>query len=153
MDDADTADKVPVDRSDEEQLLDLGAVNAEIAAGARAYGELLDNADEDWNRWAITIRGLRGLRDIAFAKAHTRNVRSWHYREELGALLELRKFSIYDRIDKQTRSACYKLMDRVEEICDWYKALPANDQLRWQHPKSIARLPQASARGWPARTQ
>jgi hypothetical protein len=61
------------------------------------------------------------------------------YRQELGALLQLRKHAIYDRIDKQTRSSCYKLMDSIDEICDWYITLPASDQLRWKHPDSIVK--------------
>jgi hypothetical protein len=125
--------------TDDEDVLDMTAINADIAAGARAYGELLNNVKEDWGRWTIIICGLRALRDLALAKAHTRDIKSWHYRQELGALLQRRPYSVYDHIDKQTRSTCYKLMDRLEEIGDWYKTLPANDQLRWKHPDSIAK--------------
>ena len=120
----------------DEDVLDMTAINADIAAGARAYGELLKNVTEDWGRWTIIVRGLRALRDLAFAKAHTRDIKSWHYRQELSALLERRPYSVYSHIDKQTRSTCYKLMDRLDEICDWHKTLPANDQLRWKHPTS-----------------
>lgn len=123
----------------DEDVLDMTAINADIAAGARAYGELLKNVTEDWGRWTIIVRGLRALRDLAFAKAHTRDIKSWHYRQELSALLERRPYSVYSHIDKQTRSTCYKLMDRLDEICDWHKTLPANDQLRWKHPDFIAK--------------
>jgi hypothetical protein len=123
----------------DDDVLDLEAVNADIAAGGKALSQLFDHAKDDFTRWAIAIRGLRGLRDLAFAKAHTRNIMSHHYRQELGALLQLRKHSIYDRIDKQTRSSCYKLMDRIDEIADWYASLAPTDQMRWKHPDSIVK--------------
>jgi hypothetical protein len=125
-----------LDGFDDEQF-DLDAVNADIAAGAKALSHLLTYAAHDWNRWSITIRGLRALRDLALAKAHTRDIKSWHYRQQLGALLRLRKHSIYDRIDKQTRSSCYKLMDHLDEIDHWYIALPASDQIRWKQPSTV----------------
>lgn len=59
---------------------------------------------------------MRALRSLAFAKSHTSDIHSWAYRQALSALLMQRKYSIYDRIGKQARSACYKLMDRIEEI-------------------------------------
>src|SRR5215471_12703685 len=127
------------DGDDDEQQFDMDAINDDIAAGAKALSHLLTHAADDWHRWSITIRGLRGLRDLALAKAHTRDIKSWHYRQQLGALLRLRKHSIYDRIDKQTRSSCYKLLDRLDEIDHWYIALPASDQMRWKHPDSIAK--------------
>jgi hypothetical protein len=128
----------PVD-SNAEETLDVDAINADIAAGAKALTFLLNHASDDFSKWVHAIRGLSGLRDLAFAKAQTRDIKSWHYRQQLGAFLQMRKHAVYDRIDKQTRSSCYKLMDRIDDIRDWYIALPASDQLRWKHPDSVAK--------------
>src|SRR5262249_35889356 len=75
----------------------------------------------------------------ARSKAHTSSISSGHYKAELGALLQLRKNSVYDQINKQTRSSMYKLMDRIDDIQEWYITLEANDQLRWKHPDSIVK--------------
>lgn len=128
----------PLDSSTDDAL-DVDAINADIALGAKALTQLLNHASQDFGKWVHAIRGLSGLRDLAFAKAQTRDVKSWHYRQQLGALLQMRKHAVYDRIDKQTRSSCYKLMDRIDDIRDWYIALPAADQLRWKHPDSIVK--------------
>jgi hypothetical protein len=82
---------------------------------------------------------LRGLRDLARAQAHTADIQSYAYRQAMSHLLQLRKYSVYDQIDKPTRSACYKLMDAVDEISVWHAALPTADKLRWKHPQSIVK--------------
>jgi hypothetical protein len=42
-------------------------------------------------------------------------------------------------MERQTRSACYKIMDRLEDIDAWYAALPPSTKLEWRHPKTIAK--------------
>jgi len=79
------------------------------------------------------------LRDLARAQAHTADIQSYAYRQAMSHLLQLRKYSVYDQIDKPTRSACYKLMDAVDEISVWHAALPTADKLRWKHPQSIVK--------------
>jgi hypothetical protein len=123
---------------DDNDGLDRAAIDRDIAAGAKAFGELLRNAALDWTHWSATILGLRGLRSLAFAKANN-NMKSQAYRDAMSALLTLRKYSIYDQIDKQTRSDCYRLMDRLEDIDLWYANLPTQDKLRWRHPTTIAK--------------
>jgi hypothetical protein len=88
---------------------------------------------------AITIIGLRGLRDLARAQAHTSDIHSHAYRQEMSRLLQLRKYSVYDQIDKPTRWACYKLMDSIGELSVWHAALDPADKLRWKHPQSIVK--------------
>jgi hypothetical protein len=128
--------------SDEEDLetavpLDKESVEAEITAGARAFTKLLHHASDDWTSWTIVITGLRALRDLAFANAHTTDMVSYDYRQEMGRLLRLKKYSVYDQMDKPTRSACYKLMDSLDEITAWYMSLPVENKLQWKHPKTI----------------
>src|SRR5262249_44986010 len=124
---------------DAEQVLDMESIEADAAAAVKAYSALLHHAADDWNSWAITIRGLRALRDLAFSKAHTSDIKSWAYRQEIGALLRLRKYAVLDNIEKQTRSTCYKLMDNLDQINVWYVSLSPADQLRWKHPDSVAK--------------
>lgn len=119
--------------------IDMDSIEADIAAGVKAYGQLLRHASDDWNSWKITIIGLRALRNLAFSRSHSSDIKSYAYRQEIGALLRQRKYSVFDNIDKQTRSTCYKLMDNVEDISIWYEALPASEQLRWKHPDAIAK--------------
>jgi hypothetical protein len=133
--------------TDDEDLLDMTAINADIAAGARAYGELLNNVREDWGRWTIIICGLRALRDLARAKAHTRDIKSWHYRQELAALLQRRPYSVYDHIDKQTRS-----LDQCHRCCESRPAGRHADrnQLRviaTAGPRALRLGPQGSSSG------
>jgi hypothetical protein len=119
--------------------MDMKAVEADIANGARAYTKLLNHSADDWTSWSITIVGLRGLRNLAFANAQTTNVLSQAYRDAMSGLLGQRKYSVYDNITKQTRSACYKLADSVEEVSAWYASLAPADQLRWKHPEAIVK--------------
>jgi hypothetical protein len=120
-----------------EAVFDKVTLEADIIAGAREYSKLLHHAAHDWASWEIIIIGLRALRDLAFAKAHTSDIHSYAYRQEMSALLQLKKYSVYDQIDKPTRSACYKLMDSLEELSVWYAAQSPADKLRWKHPQSI----------------
>jgi hypothetical protein len=124
---------------DPENVLDLDAVDAEIIAGAKAFTALLTHAADDWTRWSITIRGLRALRNLAFAQAHTSDILSHAYRKQIGELLKKKKYAPLANVDKQTRSVAYKLMDNIEEISTWYAALPAADQMKWKHPEAVAK--------------
>jgi hypothetical protein len=128
-----------LDRTCPEDVLDMEAINSDIADGAKAFNLLLKYAADDWNSWSTAIRGLRALRNLAFAQAHTSDVQSYAYRQAISGLLAQPKYSVYGRIDKPTRSRCYKLMDNVEEITTWYIALKPEDQLRWRHPDTVAK--------------
>jgi hypothetical protein len=122
-----------------ETVLDVKAIEADIATGAKAYQKLLNHVADDWNSWSAVILGLRGLRDLAFAKSGTSDIRSWHYRQALAGLMQLKKYAIYDQIGKQTRSSRYKLMDRLDEIDVWYASLSADEKMRWKHPDAIVK--------------
>jgi hypothetical protein len=124
---------------DADAVIDKAALEADIVAGARAFSKLLNHAADDWTSWSITIIGLRGLRDLARAQAHTADIQSYAYRQAMSHLLQLRKYSVYDQIDKPTRSACYKLMDSIDELMVWYATLPPAEKLRWKHPQSIVK--------------
>jgi hypothetical protein len=124
---------------DPDDPIDYEAVDAQITDGARAFRQLLDHAANDWTHWEITIRGLRALRTLAFAKGSTNDMHSQAYRDAMRALLQQQRSAVYNQIDKQTRSDCYKLMDCLEQISIWYSTLPASNKLRWKHPSSIAK--------------
>jgi hypothetical protein len=124
-----------------EDVLDMEAINNDIAGGAKAFNLLLKHANDaagDWTNWAAVIQELRALRNLAFAQSHTSDIHSWHYRQAIGALLARPKYSVYGRIDKPTRSQCYKLMDNLEEIGTWYNAF--QDWARISRPKSSRAL-------------
>lgn len=126
--------------TDDTAVFDKEAIDRDIAAGAKAFRELLNNASLDWAHWSATILGLRGLRTLAFAKAGTNNMQSQAYRDAMGALLSLRKHSVYDQMEKRDRSACYRLMDRLEDVDIWYSAkVSTAEKLRWRHPETIAK--------------
>jgi hypothetical protein len=127
------------DDSADDPVLDRASIDRDIALGAKAYSKLVDKADLDFTHWSAVILGFRGLRSLAFEKAKTSNMNSQDYRNAMTALLELRKYSIYGQIDKQTRSDCYKLMDHLDEIAAWHAHLPTHDKLRWKHPTTIAK--------------
>ena len=128
-----------MDDDTEKNELDREAIDRDIAAGAKAFAELLRNASLDWTHWSATILGLRGLRSLAYARAGSTNMRSQAYRDAISYLLTLRKYAIYDEIDKQTRSDCYKLMNRLEDVDRWYGTLSTADKLRWKHPTTITK--------------
>jgi hypothetical protein len=128
------------DNDSEPTVLDRAAIDRDIAAGAKAFKELLQNAALDWTHWSATILGLRGLRSLAYERAISNNMKSQAYRDAMTYLLGLRKYSIYDQIDKQTRSDCYRLMDRLEDVDAWYAAkVSTADKLKWRHPSTIAK--------------
>jgi hypothetical protein len=124
---------------DADAVIDKATLETEIVAGARAFSKLLNHAADDWTSWSITIIGLRGLRDLARAQAHTSDIQSYAYRQAMSHLLQLRKYSVYDQIDKPTRSACYKLMDSIDQLSVWHATLAPADKLRWKHPQSIVK--------------
>ncbi len=122
-----------------ELVYDKDEINRDIAAGQKAYRELMNNASLDWTHWYAAILGLRGLRTLAFDKAGTANMRSQAFRDAMSALLTLRKHVVYDQMERGDRSACYKLMDRLEDINDWYVSLSNPEKLRWKHPETVAK--------------
>jgi hypothetical protein len=124
---------------DAEDAFDLDAINEDIATGAKALTYLVQHKEDDWMRWSATIKGLRGLRDLAASKSGSRDLASWHYRQALGALLELKKHAVYGTLTKQQRSSCYKLMDRIEDIDIWYATISTEDKMRWKSPDAIAK--------------
>ena len=126
-------------RDDPGDELDRAAIDRDIANGAKAFRELLNNAALDWTHWSATILGLRGLRALAFAKAGSNNMRSQAFRDAISSLLRLHKYSIYNRIDRQARSDCYRLMDRLDEVDTWYATLPVDEKMRWKHPSTIVK--------------
>lgn len=123
--------------TDEMEELDHVAIERDIVAGAKAFGQLLKHSSRSWTFWSATILGLRGLRTLAYAQAGTSSMTSQAYRDAMRSLLNQRKYSIYAQMDNPTRSDCYKLMDHLEEIDAWYNNLPTADRLRWQHPETI----------------
>jgi hypothetical protein len=122
-----------------DSVLEMPAVDAEIADGVKALNHLFRHAGDDFTKWEIVIKGFRALRNLAFANAHTSDIQAYDYRQAMGSLLRQRKYAAYDHLDRPTRSACYKLMDSIEDISVWYVALPAADKLRWTHPQSIVK--------------
>jgi hypothetical protein len=98
--------------------LDMASIDAEIVAGARAFNKLLTHATDDWTSWSITIIGLRALRSLAFAEAHTSDVKSYAYRQKIGELLEKKKYSALAQIDKQTRSTAtnFDVVSHLESV-------------------------------------
>jgi hypothetical protein len=124
---------------EQESPLDRESIEADIRAGAKALNELVHHAQDDWNRWDAVIQGWRGLRSLAFEKAQTSNVMSQAYRDAMGDLLRLKKYAVYDQIDRPTRSVMSRMCDQIEEITLWVAALPAEDKLRWKHPQAVAK--------------
>ena len=114
----------PENDPDDSPVLDRAAIDRDITAGAKAFNELQRHADADWTRWSTVILGLRGLRSLAFVRARTNNMQTGRYREAMSGLLAQQKYAIYDLLDKQTRSDCYKLMDRLDDVDAWYAGLP-----------------------------
>ena len=83
---------------------------------------------------------MRGLRSLAYAKAGTTSMQAQAFRDAMSGLLTLRKYSVYDRMAKQTRSDCYRIMDRLEDVHRWYRTeLDIDEKMRWKHPGTIAK--------------
>jgi hypothetical protein len=123
---------------------DLKELDREALRGAKAYGELRRQAGHDWNRWEATIIGLAALRDMAFAKTGNRNKRSQAYRSAMSDLLQRPKYHVYAEMRNEDRSACYKLMDHIEEISAWHAGLDPAQKLAWTHPLTmIKHVPEA----------
>lgn len=118
----------------EPSVLDHAAIKRDAASGSKAIGELLKNAGVDWSHWSRAILGLRGLRSLAFEKAGTNDMTRQAYRDAMSSLLSQRQYANYDKLDKQTRSACYRLMDRIEDIDAWYGELPENGPAQVEAP-------------------
>jgi hypothetical protein len=127
------------DEDDADPVLDMKSIDRDIQAGAKAFSKLLSHAADDWKSWSDTIRGLRALRSLVFSQTKTSSINSWHYRDALGKLLHQPKYSAYNHVDAQTRSAAYKLMDSLDEVDVWYKALPVSDKMKWKHPVSVVK--------------
>lgn len=120
---------------------DRTTIDEEIANGARALRDLNKHASQDWHSWSIVIRGLRALRTLALHESGAESVNSGEYRKAFTRLVGMRKYEMYDHdpIDKQARTACYKLMNRIEDVDDWYNGRPIGERLRWKHPETICK--------------
>lgn len=120
---------------------DRTAIDQEISDGAKALKHLQQHASQDWHSWSIVIRGLRALRTLALHESGADNVASGEYRKAFTRIVSLKKYEMYDRdpIDKQARTACYKLMNRIEDVDLWYNGQPVASRLRWKHPETIAK--------------
>ena len=118
---------------------DEKATQIEISEGAKAVASLRKQAGQTWRSWSLVIRGLRGLRELAFSKTPSRDMKSYDYRMQMSRLLSKREYGVYEEIDKPTRSVIYKMMDHVDEIDDWYFGLDFHDQQRWTHPQTVAK--------------
>jgi hypothetical protein len=137
MDDPEnTESPVMTDTSDPEEVLDLAVIDADIREGAKAMAWLEKNTKASWSHWSTFIKGFRSFRNLVFAQTQTHDIKAHAYRQKIGELMELKKYAAY-AIDKQDRSDCYALMDRIEDIDRWYFALPSHEQRRWSHPNSV----------------
>jgi len=125
------------DRGDD-GTIDMPSAEADIRLGAAKLAELLEHSGDDWKeRWAVVIVGFRVLRNLAYGMAQTTNIRSQAYRNAMSELL--RQYPIYERIDPPTRSAMYRLCDRVEDVTHWYLGLSGPDKFRWKHPQTVVK--------------
>lgn len=134
------------DKTDETEMFDepletadRDRIEREIAAGGRALKTLLSKAGRDWHHWSAVILGLRGLRTLVFDKVRTNNMRSDAFRKTMSEMLKLRKYAIFQKLTRQDRSDCYRLMDHLDEIDDWYNGLKAEQKLSWNTPGAVAR--------------
>jgi hypothetical protein len=133
-------EKVPSgDLLNGENALDMASINPDAEAGAEALSGLIRHVNDDWERWEVVVVGFRALRNLAFVRSGTNDIHAYAYRQEIGALLREPRWSIYSELKKQTRSACYKLMDNLDEISDWYRVQSLDDRLQWKSPKTIAK--------------
>jgi hypothetical protein len=121
-----------------ETSLDVDWLANDITVGANAYTELQNNAGNTWEKWVLVIVGLRGLRELAFANIGVREMRANAYRVEMRRLLSKHDCAVYQAINAPTRSACYKMMTNLDDICEWYETLDDDEKLWWNHPQTIA---------------
>jgi hypothetical protein len=120
--------------------IDEKQAKAEIAAGLRALKELKKTAGHNWsNGWSFVVRGWRGLREIAFKRAGSRNPVSQNYRDAMNGLLQTAQHSEYKDIPKDTRAAMTKLIGHIDEIDAWYATLSTWEKERWTNPQTIVK--------------
>jgi hypothetical protein len=132
---------------DDDDMFDRAAIEADAVEGAKALAYLFKHASDEWDRWEKIILGLRGLRDLAHHATGTRSRTDFAYRQEIARLLNMSKYAVYDRLSKQQRAACYKLMDYLDDISDWYYGrgnfqgypITADDRLNWKSPETIVK--------------
>ena len=129
------------EHADEEGLapLDEKAAKDDIAAGARALKELKKTAGRNWDHWSAAIRGWRGLRELAFLRAGTRDTKAQAYRDSMTYQLGLVKNFEYRDIEKETRSAMTRLIGHIDEIDAWHAALQVWEKERWTNPQTIVK--------------
>lgn len=135
------------DERNEGSPFDLKAIRADAKAGAKALAHLLDHAEDDWEKWETAIIGLRGLRDMAKHKTGATKLTDYAYRQEIARLFSMKEYAVYSSEDfsKQQRSACYAMMDHIEDVSDWYYGrisyqgypIAKSDRMNWKTPQTI----------------
>jgi hypothetical protein len=130
-------------RDDDEgaaQAIDEKTAKADIAAGARALKHLIRTAGHNWTSgWSIAVRGWRGLREVAFKRAGTRDPKAQAYRSAIGDLLAQPQNLEYRNIPKETRAAMTRLVGHIDAIDAWYATLSVWDRERWTNPQTIVK--------------
>jgi hypothetical protein len=129
-----------IEQNDEGHIaLDEKAARDDIAAGARALKELKRTAGHNWIGWSAAVRGWRGLRELAFLRAGTRDTKTQAYRDAMTHQLGLVKNFEYRDIEKETRSAMTRLIQHIDEIDAWHATLSVWERERWTNPQTIVK--------------
>ena len=96
--------------------------------------------------WRDLILALGAGRDIALCAAGTNKPQGARYRKAIGPWLRCYGF---DRIDEGDRSRLLKCYDNLAAINAWRSALPAEEQAKLTHPRTVLTRWQRSLRPEP----
>ena len=133
----------PIDETDDENgpdgAIDEAAARQDITAGARALKELKRTAGHNWIGWSSAVRGWRGLRELAFKRSRTCDVKSQAFRDAMTHQLSLVANFEYRDIPSETRAAMTRLIGHIDEIDAWHATLSVWERERWTNPQTIVK--------------
>jgi hypothetical protein len=132
-----------IDETDDENAtdgaIDENAARQDITAGARALKEIKRTAGHNWIGWSAAVRGWRGLRELAFKRARTRETKSQAFRDAMTYQLNLVANFEYRDIPSETRAAMSRLIGHIDEIDAWHATLSVWERERWTNPQTIVK--------------
>ena len=114
-----------------------------IRAAQEAWRRLLSSPDPTRQDWLLVGKACQLLRAEAMHTAHVNKPEGRRYNQEISYLL---KANGLDDIGKADRSKLLFILDNIVEVERWLATVPANKQLKLNHPHTIWRAYKASVK-------
>jgi hypothetical protein len=115
----------------------MGSDELLIATGLAAFASLKRENRKTFARWIMVGEGLLAGKRVLMERLQVNRLDSVTQKQQ--AYSRWLKESGYAAVPKKARVSLYKILDDQsrDTLIAWYKALPEQQQLRWNHPETV----------------